>query len=235
MSDDDVPADPNSGIPGLRENRRVLRLKDGGDDRSAWITLLTTEHYNLQTQRAATIGEANGRASIFLGAVSAGLIALGFQGAGAVQSAATTTFQVVVLSSLAFLGVVTFLRCLEISIDDWQFSARIAKLRGVYAQLVPDLADLLVVAAGAEQATGMLTRRSQPFQMMLSVAGTIGIIASIVIGADTGALVYGLHAPIGASIAVGVAAGVLSTYFSIRFQRARWHGAATTGDQFELG
>jgi hypothetical protein len=42
------------------------------------VTFATTEHFNLQTERAATIGEANGRASIFLGSVSAGLIAPGF-------------------------------------------------------------------------------------------------------------------------------------------------------------
>lgn len=236
MSDHvDDPADPYAELPRQQETPRVLRLNDAGDDRSAWITLLTTEHYNLQTQRAATISEANGRASIFLGAVSAGLITLGFSSAGTARSAAATTFQVVVLSSLAFLGVVTFLRCLEISIDDWQFSVRITKLRGVYAELIPDLANLLVVAAGAEQATGMLTRRRQPFQMMLSVAGTIGVIASIVIGADIGALVNGLNAPLGASIAAGVASGLLSVIVSIRFQRARWHGATATSGQFALG
>ena len=38
----------------------LLRLSDAGDAKPAWITLLTTEHYNLQTQRAATINEANG-------------------------------------------------------------------------------------------------------------------------------------------------------------------------------
>ena len=64
-----------------------LRLEDAGDAKPAWITLLTTEHYNLQMQRVATISESNGRASVFLGAVSAGLIALGFEstrGAGPV-------------------------------------------------------------------------------------------------------------------------------------------------------
>ena len=45
---------------------------------AAHLTILTTEHYNLQTLRAATISETNGRASIFLGAVSAGLVAIGF-------------------------------------------------------------------------------------------------------------------------------------------------------------
>jgi hypothetical protein len=36
---------------------------------------LTTGHFNLQTARAATIPETNGRASVFLRSVSAGLVA----------------------------------------------------------------------------------------------------------------------------------------------------------------
>jgi hypothetical protein len=48
----------------------------------AAVTFATTEHFNLQTERAATTGEANGRASIFLGSVSAELIALGFAAQG---------------------------------------------------------------------------------------------------------------------------------------------------------
>jgi hypothetical protein len=42
--------------------------------------MATTEHFNLQTARAATISEANGRASIYLAAVSSNLIALAFIG-----------------------------------------------------------------------------------------------------------------------------------------------------------
>ena len=202
-----------------------MRLDDAGDNRSAWITLLTTEHYNLQTSRAATISEANGRASIFLGSVSAGLIALGFQGGQ--RTAATTTFQVVVLTALTFLGTVTFLRCLEISIDDWQFSTRISRLRDAYGELVPELGDTLRGATGAEQATAMLTRRRQPFQMMLSVAGTIGVVTAMVLGADAGALAYGLHAPLGVAIAIGLAAGLATVVASVRFQGARWRGAAS--------
>jgi hypothetical protein len=202
-----------------------LRLSAAGDAKPAWITLLTTEHYNLQTQRAATISEANGRASIFLGALSAGLIALGFQGTTAGRSAGKTTFEVLVLSSVAFLGVVTFLRCLELSIDDWQFSVRISALRGSYNQLVPELAGLLLSAAGDEQFIAMLTPRRQRFQLMLSVAGSIGVITSIVIGADCGVLIYGIHAPLSVAIPAGAAAGALAITASTRFQRARWDGA----------
>lgn len=179
----------------------------------------------MQTQRAATISEANGRASIFLGALSAGLIALGFYG-HAGHSAGTTTFYTLVLSSLAFLGVVTFVRCLEISIDDWQFIGRISKLRATYAELVPELADLLLVTAGAEQAVAMLTPRRQPFQRMLSVAGSIGVITSVVIGADVGVLAYGLRAPLAAALPAGVTTGIIALFASVRFQSSRWKGAS---------
>ncbi|MGY0055459.1 hypothetical protein ACWY4P_02670 [Streptomyces sp. LZ34] len=209
--------------PGERER---LRLTSAGGAASAWITVLTTEHYNLQTQRAGTIGEANGRANIFLGAVSAALISLGFYGHNG-RSEGTTVFQVLVLSSLAFLGVVTFLRCLEVSIDDWLLCKRISRLREIYAQLVPELTDPLASISGAEQAVVMLAPRRRPFQRMLSVAGSIGVITGIVIGADTGVLVYGLHAPFATAIPAGAAAGLAAIYASVSFQAARWKGVAS--------
>ena len=217
------------------DRAKVLRLADAGDAKAAWITLLTTEHYNLQTQRAATIAEANGRASIFLGAVSAGLIALGFQGAGSARSAGTSVFDVVVLTSLSLLGLLTFLRCLEISLDDWQFSRRVRRLRAVYEQLVPDLAELLQVASGAEQASAMLTERRQRYQMMLSVAGTVGVVSGVLIGADTGVLIYGLHFSIAVALPVGICVGGLLIDLSMRFQRARWAAVAPSGSEFRLG
>src|ERR1700749_2097858 len=88
----------------------LLRLADAGDPKPAWITLLTTEHYTLGMQRAATISEVNGRASVFIGAVSAGLIALGLEGAGGRPAAGSTVFGALVLTPLAFLGLVTFWR-----------------------------------------------------------------------------------------------------------------------------
>lgn len=213
-----------TGPPPGSGPRRPPRLEEVGEAASAWITLLTTEHYNLQTQRAATIGEVNGRASVFLGAVSAGLISLGFYG-HAGRSAGTTTFYALVLSSLAFLGVVTFLRCLEISIDDRQFTLRITNVRALYAQLVPELSYTLLDSAGAEQAVVMLTPRRQPFQRMLSVAGSIGVIASVLIGADAGTLAFGIGAPLVAALPAGAAAGLAALYASVRFQSARWRGS----------
>jgi hypothetical protein len=49
---------------------------DGADPRPAAVTFVTTEHFTLQGARAATIAESTGRATMFLGSVSAGLVAL---------------------------------------------------------------------------------------------------------------------------------------------------------------
>jgi hypothetical protein len=43
-------------------------------------TFATTEHFNLQTARSITVAESNGRASIYVAALSTNLIALAFIG-----------------------------------------------------------------------------------------------------------------------------------------------------------
>lgn len=194
---------------------------------SVTVTLLTTEHYNLQSLRAATIGEANGRASIFLGGVSAGLIAIGFHGTSGGRSPGTTTFDVLVLSCLSFLGFVTFVRCVELAIDDWQYYRRIDALRQRYAMLAPEVEELIALSIEAEQSATMLTPGRRAFQMMLTVAGSIGVVTGVLCGADVGVLAYGLHASFVTALVIGAAVGLFITAGCDRFQRARWSGAIT--------
>jgi hypothetical protein len=47
------------------------------DPRPAAVSFVTTEHFTLQGARSSTIAEATGRATMFLSAVSGGLVALG--------------------------------------------------------------------------------------------------------------------------------------------------------------
>src|SRR6266566_8913423 len=207
-------------LPGIPHS---LRLDDAGDAKPAWITLLTTEHYNLQMQRVATISESNGRASVFLGAVSAGLIALGFEsstrGAGPVGR---MIFQVLVLTPLVFLGLVAFVRCLEIAIDDWEFVTRITRLRCTYDQLVPELAPLMSQAVADDGLVAMLSPRWQPFQKMLSIAGSVAVITSVVAGGDAGVTVFGVSRLLYLAIAVGGAAGALALGWASWYQWRHW-------------
>src|SRR5579859_3919134 len=75
------------------------------------VAIMTTEHATLQTGRAMTIADANGRASLFLGTVSTSLVALAFVGglsrASTGLGQAFSVFALVLLPSLVFLGLVT--------------------------------------------------------------------------------------------------------------------------------
>jgi hypothetical protein len=68
-----------------------------GDPRPAAVTFVTTEHFTLQGARSSTISESTGRASVFLGAVSGGLIALGLVATAAKTGAAFYIFGLVLL------------------------------------------------------------------------------------------------------------------------------------------
>ena len=108
-------------------------------------TFATTEHFNLQTARAVTVSEANGRASIYLAALSGNLIALAFVGQMSRLGAAFYAFALILLPVLAFVGVVTFLRLVQSSIEDLAYARRIALLRSFYLRLSPELEPYLVV------------------------------------------------------------------------------------------
>jgi len=79
-----------------------------------WVDaqLLTTGHFVRQTARGSTIGEANGRASIYLGALSSALIALGFV---AERPSTFRVFAAVVLPAVLLLGWFTFVRMVQTS------------------------------------------------------------------------------------------------------------------------
>ncbi len=215
-------------VPTLGPPVRPMGLSEVGDAKPAWIGMLTTEHFNLQTQRASTVAEANGRASVFLGAVSAGLIALGFQGIGHGQSTGTMIFQVLVLTSLLFLGLVAFARCLEVSVDDWEFANRIARLRLAYVELAPELVRVFEAVTGEEQVSTMLPGRWRPLQKMLSVAGSIAVLTSVIFGSDVGVVTYGVAHSFSAALIVGAVAGAVLVVLTSVYQWRRWCRASFT-------
>lgn len=113
------------------------------------LTVLTTEHFVLQTARSGTIGEANGRAAIYLGALSSALIALGFTSD---RPEAFQAFAAVVIPSLLLLGWFTFVRLVQTSAKSVLYLVRMQRIRRMYADWVPELAGMLDdVPAGRAQ------------------------------------------------------------------------------------
>jgi hypothetical protein len=100
------------------------------DPRPAAVSFVTTEHFTLQGARSSTMAEATGRATMFLGAVSGGLVALGLIATATNAGTAFYVFGLILLPTLAFVGLVTFDRVLQSGIEDHGYAQRIARLRG---------------------------------------------------------------------------------------------------------
>jgi hypothetical protein len=172
-------------------------------------TFATTEHFNLQTARAVTVSEANGRASIYLAALSGNLIALAFVGQMSRLGAAFYAFALILLPVLAFVGVVTFVRLVQSSIEDLAYAHRIALLRSFYLRVSPELEPYLVAVPGARAAAP-----PSAWQLTLTAAGMVAVVNSVVVAACAGLVleaagVHSLAIPVAAGAVIGAAAFTL--------------------------
>jgi hypothetical protein len=191
-----------------------------GDPRPAAVTFVTTEHFTLQGARSSTISESTGRASVFLGAVSGGLIALGLVATAAKTGAAFYMFGLILLPTLAFVGLATFHRVLQSGTEDLAFARRIAQLRNYYFDHAPELADYLLNPAEGLPTPGLGIALWQQF---VTVAGMVAVITSVLAGSTGGLLaaVVSGHSLIAALLAgVVVAAAALTGL--MRYQNSAW-------------
>jgi hypothetical protein len=88
---------------------------------------------------------------MFLGAVSGGLVALGLIATAAGVRTAFYAFALILLPTLALIGLAKFNRVLESGIEDFGYASRIARLRGYYFQYAPELAGYLLSVPPAER------------------------------------------------------------------------------------
>jgi hypothetical protein len=194
---------------------------------AAAVTFATTEHFNLQTARAVTVSEANGRATIYLAALSSCLIALAFIGQMSRLGPAFYAFALIALPVVVFIGVVTFERLVQLSLEDIAYAQRIGRLRGFYVTIAPELVPYVVVIPGAATRTPMDGGRSRPTgrQLTLTTAGMVAVINSVVLGSCAGLLLRSLGiASLRAILVAGAAVGAATLSIQRRHQ-CRAHDA----------
>jgi hypothetical protein len=191
-----------------------------GEPRSAAVTFVTTEHFTLQGARSSTISESTGRASVFLGAVSGGLIALGLVATAGKTGAAFYMFGLILLPTLAFVGLATFHRVLQSGIEDLGYARRIAQLRDYYLDQAPELAGYLLNPGEQLPTPG---RGIGLWQQFVTVAGMVAVITAVLAGSAGGLLaaVVSGHSLVAALVAgVVVAAAALTGL--MRYQNSAW-------------
>lgn len=188
------------------------------------IAIMTTEHYNLQTGRAMTIAEANGRASLFVGAVSSGLVALALVGQLSRLDTAFFVFSLVVLPTLLGMGLMTFERVLQAGKADLVYARGIARIRHLYLEYAPQMQPYFILAAHDD--SGEILRRESMYpswsQTFFTMAGMVAMLNSVLVGGFAGILLVSLAFPLWACTVAGVALFLASVGSHQFYQQGQW-------------
>ena len=173
---------------------------------SQLVSIMTTEHYNLQTGRSMTISEANGRSSLFVGAVSSGLVALAFVGQISHLGTAFFVFSLVVIPTLFLMGLITFERVLQSGTADMMYARGINRIRHLYLEYAPQMQPYIILSAhdDREGTLGQESMHTSWVQVFLSTASMIAVINSVLVGSFVGLLLAAFPLWVGASVGVVV-------------------------------
>ena len=192
---------------------------------SQLVSIITTEHYNLQTGRSMTISEANGRASLFVGAVSSGLIALTFVGQISHLGTAFFVFSLVVIPTLVFMGLITFERVLQSGSADIIYAHGINRIRHLYLEYAPQMQPYFILSSHDDtilpiENLGPMHRSR--WQVFLTMAGMMAVLNSVLVGSFVGLLLAALTLPLWACTSAGVVTFVVSVGLQQRYQWRQW-------------
>ena len=173
----------------------------------AFMSALVTEHFVLQSARSTTVSEAVGRSAVYLTCVSSSLVAFGFFAAATHRLAPVVA---TVLPALIILGVFTFVRLVETSVENVVFLRRMEAIRGYYATLDPAAAAFFasaeITGAAALASTGM---RSSVVEMLFTSASMIAAVTSMLAGVGAALLLDTADVPLVAAVAAGVVVALL--------------------------
>lgn len=201
-------------------NEQPVKAKD-----SEILQILITEHTNLQAARSATIFEANGRTTLFLGAVSSSIVALAFVGQMAEMGQAFFIFALILLPSLIFLGLVTFIRVNQTGIEDMICARGINRIRHYYTEVAPLAKDYFILSTHDDMLGYLQNMGGQVsiFQQFVSTAGLVSVINSILTAVFAGLLIISLFkASLLVGITIGVGVFVVSVALYMRYQHQHW-------------
>jgi hypothetical protein len=191
---------------------------------SQLVSIMTTEHYNLQTGRSMTISESNGRSSLFVGAVSSGLVALAFVGQISRLGTAFFVFSLVVIPTLLFMGLITFERVLQAGSADIVYARGINRIRHLYLEYAPQMQPYFILSTYDDQegTLGQEAMQTSWWQVFLSMAGMMAVINSVLAGSFVGLLLAAFTLPLWVTTSAGVVTFLLSVGLHQRYQWRQW-------------
>jgi hypothetical protein len=156
-------------------------------DPARLLQILVAEHASLTAMRTQAQSEMASRATMFVAALSGGLVAISFIAQATRFGPESKAFDLTILTVLLFIGVATFIRTLDLNADDVRWVAALNRVRGAYIELEPASRHYLVTARADEvegiQATINPGRGIHPLYGIAATPGLIAVIDSVIGGA----------------------------------------------------
>jgi hypothetical protein len=183
------------------------------------LTALTTEHFTLATARSTAVSESSARATIYLLSVSTTLVAIGFVSQLSASGDLFEVLTLTVLPTLFVLGLFTFLRLTEISVEDFRYGQAINRIRHYYIELAGERAHYFLLS-GSDDRAGVwanMSLRPSRWHSYLTMPMAIAFINSVV-GASATALAAGIVADVVLGAAVAAGAGLAIVSFALHYR-----------------
>lgn len=177
------------------------------DRAEAFFAALQTEHYALQAARGVTVSESSSRASTYLMTLSSALVAFGFLA----QTPSAAWFLGFVIPAVVALGIFTFERLVETTLEDVAALAAMQRIRGWYGQLLPRAESYFPRPLGSHAPNELLDIGHKPSWrgMLFTMSSEIAAVNSILAGAGMALLMGVLGAGDAWSIAMGIGTAVM--------------------------
>jgi hypothetical protein len=199
-------------------------VSDDNDRRSAFEAALGYEYFGLQGLRSSSIAEAGTRAGLYFTTLTGTVLALGFLAGNtdAVRWISYASLPIVVL-----LGLLSFLRLVEVSIEDVRALQAINKIRAYYGGLVPEAVEYFPAPSRTQAINTMVdtgTHRGRG-RASLTIASSVGVVDTLVCGASVAFAAGDWGLPPPAAAAAGGAVAVVVGWLIFRYQHNRFVAA----------
>lgn len=198
---------------------------------SEYLTVLTSEYGALQAARSGTVFESGARITGFLATLSSFVVALAFIGQVSRLGRPFFLFAFVLLPTLFFLGLVTYVRILQSGLEDLLVTRGMARIRAALAELAPEARKYFVLSTHDDVAGHVRSMGIDPGrrQLLFTAASMVAVLNSLVIGVFVALLsVAALGLGVEISALVGGGAGLVSASLFMGHEAAQWRHAEAT-------
>jgi hypothetical protein len=195
------------------------------DAQQSFMQALTTEHFTLQTARAVAVNEGNGRTALYIGALSSTLVALALVAQHSPLGEVFHAVALTVLPAVLFLGLVTYVRVLQSSIEDILYARAINRIRHFYTEIDPSKAHYFLLS-GRDDFHGALANmciRDSWTQFLFTLPSAVAVINALLAGVTAAlAVVTTVGPPLPVTVLAGMALGTTVLAFHLAYQVRRF-------------